>query len=119
MKYILLSFFFSTSILAEVITECGEYNVRAVVRAKKDGMVIVVNEKTQSEHTIALPVQEQAKLGAYMEKPASITLLLTSPFNGTRGYSNTIIKIEDRIPNPLNPQDTGFKLIKKLDCKKD
>jgi hypothetical protein len=119
MKYFLLLNLFSISLFAETVTNCGEYTAKGIVRKGADGLVIVVNEKTKSEHVISLPILEQAKLGPFIDRPLKATLVLTKPFNGTKGYSSSILSADDRIPDPLNPEDTGLILNKKLDCQKD
>lgn len=100
------------------LSECGEYTIRGIVRALPDGVTIVVNEKTQSELKIAMPIFEQSKIGGHINKPVTIKALLRTQFDGTKGFTEKIISSEFRLPNPLNPQDTGLSLDKKVDCKK-
>lgn len=119
MKVTLLLFLMSSTLNASELSECGEYSLRGVVRPLKDGLTIVVNEKTQSEIQIKTSITESSKLGAFINKPVTVTALLTQKFNGTRGFAEHIIKADSRLPDPLNPKDTGVNLEKKSICKKD
>lgn len=101
------------------LSDCGEYEVRGVIRAKKTSYEIVVNEKTQSELNIALPLHEQLKLLPYSNKPMTAVLILDKKFDGTHGISEKIISIQNRIPDPLKPGDTGLSLLKKMECTKN
>jgi len=100
------------------LSDCGEYEVRGVIRAKKTSYEIVVNEKTRSELNIALPLHEQLKLLPYSNKPMTAVLILDKKFDGTDGISEKIISIKSRIPDPLKPNDTGLSLLKKMKCSK-
>ena len=100
------------------LSDCGEYEVRGVVRAQEKGYGIVVNEKTMSEINISLPLSEQLKILPYSDKPMKAVLLLDQKFDGTKGESNKIISITFRIPDPLKPGDTGMSLMKKTECSK-
>lgn len=118
MKYILPLFIMTLPQLSLAgLSECGEYEVRGVVRAKQTSYEIVVNEKTQSEINIALPMNEQLKLLPYSKKPMTAVLVLDKTFDGTNGTSDKVISIKDRIPEPLKPDDTGVLLLKKMKCK--
>lgn len=99
------------------LSSCGEYQVRAVVRAGKTSHVIIVNEKTRSELTLTMPIVERLKLAPYVDRAISAVVLLNKKFDGTKGEVDNIISIESRIPDPLSPLDTGIKLIKKVECK--
>lgn len=114
---ILMLLFIPQMLLAE-LSDCGDYEVRGVVRAGKLGHEIIINEKTMSELNITLPIQEQLKLAPYVDRPMKAVILLDKKFDGTKGVSNKIISINDRIPDPLKPKDTGLELIKKTSCKK-
>lgn len=117
MKYIL--FFFITTAPAFSIaglSDCGEYEVRGVVRAKLKNYEIVVNEKTMSEINIAFHLRQQLKLLPYINRPVTIALILDKKFDGTKGISEKIISVKKRIPDPLKSGDTGLVLIKKLEC---
>lgn len=118
MKVLFLFYIFSTQLNAGELSECGEYSLRGVVRPLKDGLTIIVNEKTQSELQIKTTIPESSKLGAFINKPVLVTALLTQKFNGTRGFAEQVIKAEFRLPDPLNPKDTGINLEKKVACKK-
>ena len=117
MKYLLLLLLVPQIIFAETITECGEYTARGVVRAKPAGLALIVNEKTLSEYVITMSITEQAQISSLIDKTATVQLVLDKKFNGQTGSTSKIISAKFRIPDPLNPEDTGFKLDKKLDCK--
>lgn len=118
MKFLFFIFFLSTILNADELGSCGEYTLRGVVRPLADGLTIVVNEKTKSEMQIRTTILESSKLGAFIDKPVTVTALLTHKFNGTKGFSEQILKVDFRLPDPINPQDTGLKLNKKTNCKK-
>ena len=105
--------------LMDSITDCGNYLVSGVVRIRPEGMQIVVHEKTRSEQTISLKLEDQSSAAVYLDSPIIIGLLLDKAFDGTKGQADHITqKIERRIPNPLFPnKDTGYQLIKKMECK--
>lgn len=118
MKVLFFLFFISTTLHSNELSDCGEYTLRGVVRPLKDGMTILVNEQTQSELQIKTTIPESSNLAAYSNKPVTVTALLTQKFDGTKGFAEKIIKADFRIPDPLNPKDTGIKLEKKVACKK-
>lgn len=117
MKYFLLLMMVPQISLAD-LTDCGEYEVKAVVRAGKVGHEIIVNEKTQSQLTLSMPVLERLKLAPYVDMPITASVVLNQKFDGSKGEIDAIVKIENRIPDPMKPGDTGIKLTKKMDCKK-
>lgn len=117
MKYLFLLLLLPAVSLAE-ISDCGEYNARAVVRVIDSEMKIVVNEKTQSETVISMPLMEQGKIAGHIDKPVTIKLILTKKFNGMTGVADKIISTELRIPDPIKAMDTGLTLVKKMDCSK-
>jgi hypothetical protein len=93
------------------ISDCGTYEVKGVTRSTKQGPVIIVNEKTQSEFTITVPIQNEATLAPYVDKAIVAEVTFQSP---TRGSVN---KIKTRIPNPLSPKDSGVQMVTKSKCK--
>lgn len=117
MKYFFILSFIPALTLADVVTDCGEYTVKGVVRGGV-GISIVVNEKTQSEYTIVMPVEEMAKIGSYLDDAVTAKLKIEKIISPVKGEIKKIISIDRRIPNPLNPEDTGLKLDKKFDCLK-
>lgn len=119
MKYALIFLIALPTLSMAALSECGEYEVRAVVRAKETSYEIVINEKTRSELNIALPLKEQLKLLPYANKPMTAVLLLDKKFDGTNGRSEKVISIKSRIPDPLKPDDTGLSLLKKTNCSKN
>ena len=119
MKFILLILIFILpQISVAELSDCGEYEVRGVVRAKERGYGIVVNEKTMSEINISLPLHEQLKILPYSDRPMTAVLVLDKRFDGTNGLSESIVSIKNRIPDPLKPGDTGMSLLKKTQCSK-
>lgn len=119
MKYILAFLILTLPLLSLAdLSDCGEYEVRGVVRAKSTSYEIVVNEKTMSEINIAFSMNEQLKLLPYADKAMTAVLILDKKFDGTKGQSEKIINIKSRIPDPLRPDDTGLSLLKKMKCTK-
>lgn len=118
MKVLFLFYIISTTLNANEISDCGEYSLRGIVRPLPEGLTIVINENTQSEMQIKTTISESSKLGAFMDKPVTVQALLNKKFDGTKGFSEQIIKVDFRLPDPLNPKDTGVILIKKTACKK-
>lgn len=117
MKYLLL-FLLIPQISQAELSSCGEYEVRAIVQAGKIGHEIVVNAKTRSELTLTMPIEERIKLAPYIGSAITAKVVLNKKFDGTKGEIDSIISIEKRLPDPLNPKDTGLKLIKKTECQK-
>ena len=98
------------------ITDCGIYQVRAVANSTDDGLQIIVNEKTQSEFKIIVPTQNEPYLAPYVKKPLEAKVLIEKKTSGS-DVTGTIKEIKSRIPNPIDPMDTGVKLISKAKCK--
>ena len=122
-----LLFVFTTATLAQENTKpyegfqgCGEYLAAGTVHSSvKTGYTLVVNEKTRSEYNFKVPIIEEPKFAPYVDKPLKASILVTKPIDGTRGEIEKVTKVEHRVPNPLHPVfDTGFRLIKKVECKK-
>lgn len=99
------------------ISDCGLYEVRAIARSTPKGLVMVVNEQSQSQFTIILPITNEATLAPYIDKPLTASVLFEKKYS-TASTLGIVQKIEDRIPNPLLPLDTGLKLMTKGRCKK-
>lgn len=98
---------------------CGIYWVAGIVRTTKLGFFIVVNEKTGSEYTLKSSILEEPKLAPYIDRPMQALVVIAQKLNGTIGEIARVDTVKDRIPNPLHPVfDTGFRIIKKLECKK-
>ncbi len=98
------------------ISDCGLYEIQGEVRVINTKRVLSVNSKTLSEYLIYFPASEEAKLALYDNRDIKAQVYLLEKLNGTVGNGSTIEEIESRIPNPLNPQETGFKLIRSKDC---
>lgn len=97
-------------------SDCGIYQVNGVARTTKNGLVIVVNEKTQSELIITVPILNEAKLAPYIDKALAANVVIEQKPSGPK-FLATIKEIQSRIPNPLAPKDTGIKIISKVECK--
>ncbi len=117
MKFFLLLILIPTISYADIVMECGEYTARGIVRGGV-GISIIVNEKTQSQYTITMPVGLQAQIGSYLNSDVTAKLVIEKKLSPVKGETKKIVSIERRIPNPLNPEDTGLKLNKKMDCVK-
>jgi hypothetical protein len=122
MRFILVAtilFSFSFHLLADDwtgITDCGSYLIRGITRSTKNGLIIVVNEKTQSEITILVPILNEAMLAPYIDRAITATVTVEKKLPGEK-VRGTIQHIKSRNPNPLNPKDTGVSIITKADCK--
>lgn len=100
-------------------TVCGEYNVSGIVRFEKakNKFYVVVNEKSMSEQLMSFELLETPKLTPFLNRPLTLTVQLLTKWDGNTGVATNIIGApKDRVPNPMNPQDTGFDLTKKLPC---
>lgn len=98
------------------ISSCGTYQVKGVARSTDQGLVIAVNEKSQSEIIIKVSVQNESFLAPYVDKAMEASVLFEKMSRGP-SVEGTIKEIKSRIPNPINPMDTGIKLISKAACK--
>ena len=96
---------------------CGHYQVRGVVRTIENTQVIVLNEKSKSEIQFKLPIDNEPMLSPYVNRAIDADLEITKPMNGSKG-NGIVKKIKERIPNPINPLDTGLSFVKKSECKK-
>lgn len=97
------------------ITSCGIYQVSGIVRALKSGLVMVINEKTQSEIIISVAIPNEAKLAPYLDK----SMLATVAFEKkplAPNYQAVVKDIASRIPNPLSPKDSGIKILSEAKC---
>ncbi|MBC7428529.1 MAG: hypothetical protein H7336_07960 [Bacteriovorax sp.] len=117
MKYFFLFYLVPSLTLADIVIDCGVYTVKGIVRGG-EGISIIVNEKTQSQYTITMPVTQQAQIGSYLDSEVTAQINLSKKLTPIKGETKNIMSIERRIPNPLNPEDTGMKLYKKSDCQK-
>lgn len=126
MKYLILLIVFTLSspVMAQnkeqfvgTPTDCGEYKIAGVVRRIDDSLKIVVNEKTLSEKIISLALLESGKLGPYLDHAVHVSVMLNKKFDGTKAEASGITQApSDRLPDPMNPQDTGFLLITPSPC---
>ncbi len=74
---------------------CGLYQVRGVGRIMNNALVIVLNEKTQSEIVLHLPTINEPLLAPYLDRPLVAELQIDRPMQGTEG-KGTIVRIADR-----------------------
>ena len=99
------------------ISQCGQYQVSGIARSTKKGPVIVVNENSQSEFRITVPLTNEARIVPYLDK----ALIATVSFEKQPvdyHYQGVVIEIGSRIPNPLSPKDSGVKMLSGAKCKK-
>ncbi len=96
---------------------CGLYEVKGVVRFVKNIPTMIINEGTKSEIKLSVPIENEPKLSPYIDTPFIADVELKSKMNGSLG-TGTVVKIETRLPHPLNPKDTGMKFLKKSECAK-
>lgn len=116
---ILYAPFFSSAAIAQEwtgLSGCGIYQVDGVGRSTKEGLVLVVNEKTKSEFTINVPIKNELFLAPYVDKTMHASVEISKKSLGSK-IEGTIKEIKRRIQNPLDPMDTGVKLISKAACK--
>lgn len=121
-KY-LLFFLYASLVSAETMqpspADCGEYKVNGMVRLIDERIKVVVHEKTRSEIILDFELPDQPRLTPFFDRPIALNVVLNTKWNGTRGKVSSISgDPEARVPDPLNPQDTGFKLVKTLPCMK-
>lgn len=98
------------------ISDCGIYQVNGIGRSTKEGLALVVNEKTKSEFTINVPIMNGPFLAPYVDKAIQASVEISKKATGSK-IEGIIKEIKSRIPDPLNPKDTGVKLILKAACK--
>lgn len=96
---------------------CGLYQVRGVVKYVKNTPTMIVNEGTKSEIQLSVPILNEPKLSPYIDQPFVAEVKILSPMNGSLGRGE-VVKIETRLPHPLNPKDTGLTFIKNIGCDK-
>jgi hypothetical protein len=112
-------FLLPSSVFAEAwtgISDCGIYRVKGVARSTPNGLIIVVNEKSKSEINIKIPEHNEAFLAPYVDKAIEASVKIVNKSQGS-SVEGIIMKIASRIPNPINPKDTGIKLSSKALCK--
>lgn len=116
---ITLCFSLTSTLLAKDwtgLSACGNYKVKGIVRSSKEGLFIVVNEKSQSEITISVPAQNEATLAPYVDKDIEASVSVSKKLSAAKALG-TVSEINSRVPNPINPVDTGIQLISKGKCK--
>lgn len=97
------------------VNSCGYYQARGIVRLVKQIPVIVINEKSLSEIILSIPIKKEPLLAPYLNKAieAKVKINKLHPANLLSGE---ILSIHDRVPDPLNPRDTGIKQERKTKC---
>lgn len=95
---------------------CGLYEAKGVVRIIKHTPTIVLNEGTNSEIKLTVPVKNEPVLSPYLDLPFTAEVKISS-MDGSLGKGE-VQKIDSRLPHPLNPKDTGLKFLKKSECAK-
>jgi hypothetical protein len=101
--------------------QCGEYELKGVLRYKESEnkqFIYVVNEGTQSEtHFFIETIEQLKKVASLINRPTKISVQLTKPLDGTRGYVNEVIFVKLRKSDPLlHGGDTGYELVKSMPC---
>lgn len=117
MKIELMSSLIVFTFLSGPAQACGLYELEGFVREHKGRAVIFVNEKSKSQVTITAPVNWEAKLYAYMNRPVTATILIDKKFDGTKGSLTAINKIELRVPDPVYHPVEKLKVLKQARCK--
>jgi hypothetical protein len=116
---LLLSQNFAIAAMVNTPSVCGEYNVAGIVRFDKikNKIFVLVNEKSMSEQIMSFDLLETPKLTPFLNRPLTLSVQLLSKWDGNTGVATNIVgSPKDRIPNPMNPLDTGFELQKELPC---
>jgi hypothetical protein len=98
------------------VDKCGEYQVNGVARYLNHTAVIVVNEKSKSEIIIKVPSENSTYLTPYIDKALQATVKFEKEFHISQ-IEGVIKNINFRLPNPINPTDTGITYISKGECK--
>lgn len=98
------------------ISDCGTYQVRGVARSANSAPHIIVNEKTKSQFSIIVPIENEAYLAPYLNREIEAMVLFEKRVQGQK-VEGLIKEMKLRVPNPINPLDTGVKLVSKTGCK--
>jgi hypothetical protein len=112
-------FLFSSNLLAQNwtgIDKCGEFQVKGIARYLNHNPVIIVNEKSRSEIIISVPTKNTAFITPYIDKPLQATVKFEKEFHVSQ-VEGVIKDIKSRLPNPIDPKDTGFSFVSKGECK--
>ena len=85
MQFLLVSLLISTTFLSSFANAatlwngfkgCGMYQALGIGRSTKNGLVIVINEKTQSEIVLTLPIANEATLAPYVDRELNASVIL-------------------------------------------
>jgi hypothetical protein len=97
------------------ITKCGTYQIKGVIRSVNGTPTVVVKEKSKSEFSIHPPISNEPMLAPYVDKYIDLEMRFDKKFpNGN--MQALIQKIDQRMPNPLDPNDEKIRLIKESKC---
>lgn len=99
------------------VSDCGEYKIKGIIRARENTAALVVNEKTFSEHTFKFRIEELVKVGLFMDSNVSVRLEILHPFKGYYGLADKVISIDMNIADPLEQNSERITLVKKIVCK--
>ncbi|MBP9681544.1 MAG: hypothetical protein KBD76_09075 [Bacteriovorax sp.] len=97
------------------VNDCGLYQARGIVRLVKHIPVVVINEESLSEIILSIPNKNEFLLAPYLDMPVEAKIKIQKLVYGNH-IKGEIEAIHERIPNPLNPKDTGIKLVRKSKC---
>lgn len=98
--------------------ECGLYAFSGTVREKDHKLLLVANEKSNSEVNLFFDVKMETKFVSFINRPITVEVGLLKKFDGKNGFIADANRPELRVPNPTKGAlDTYFNLIKKMECK--
>jgi len=75
------------------IAGCGVYQVKGTGHLSDEGLSIIVNEKTQSEFKIKVPIKNEVYLAPYVKRPLEARVLIDKKPHGA-DVSGTIKEIK-------------------------
>ena len=98
---------------------CGVYELNGTVRQNEAGTRVVVAEGTMSETSFTFTRREELKLLPYKDAPIRTSVLILTPFNGTRAKVEKIESVDFRVPDPLrSAADSNYRVKQSLNCDK-
>lgn len=100
------------------LESCGVYQIEGYVRSDETAIYLVLNEHTQSQMKIDLPIHSQGQVAGYIDLPISVGIRITQKFDGTRGRADALTEpARLRIPTPVQPLDArSHNLVKSEKC---
>lgn len=102
-----LLFIMSAKIKAEE-KNCGVFSYQGTVKIVDKKMNLIINEKTLSEYTFVLTVQQEAELAPYLNKPVKGELEIFKIDSPYRIQNFKIISSDRGIINPLVPTEHTY-----------